>query len=346
MAGLLRLARVLGPGHLLRLRQARRVGGEELIRGFFATPTLIALLNAGLFDELERAGRVDVDSFAAQRQLRPEVLRPLCDYLYAMAVLDRAGRDYSLAQKGKLLVQVVKGSLYSAGAYAPVFHNLEALLRGEKQYGNGVQRDTALAARGSGEAGKLFIFPMVRDQIRRNGITTVLDLGCGDATFLIGLCGSNAAVSAYGVDISAEAIADGERNVREAKLDGRVGLFVEDMFQAPAMAGKVPGVQAATAFFVFHEFMATQRQRVLAFLGQFRQAFPGVPLIISESARHTPEELRRRPGPLMEFQLVHELSGQRPLSREDWKELFQEAGFTSVEEDYIPLVRIAIYTVR
>ena len=114
----------------------------------------------------------------------------------------------------------------------------------------------------------------------------------------------------------------------------------------PAMAEKVPGVQAATAFFVFHEFMATQRQRVVAFLSQFREAFNGVPLIISESAWHTAEELRRRPGPLMEFQLVHELSGQRPLSRKQWKELFREAGFTSVQEDYIPLARMAIYTVR
>ncbi len=345
MLELIRIARVLGVRHMMRLNRARRLGGDELIRGFFATPTLIALFNVGLFDELAAAGRVELESFAAQRGLRFEVLRPLCEYLYAMQVLDRSGDAYRPGSKGELVTEVLRGTLYSAAAYAPVFCNLEALLRGEKEYGAGVRRDTALAARGSGEAGKLFIFPIVREMVRSRRYGTVLDLGCGDATFLIGLCESNPSVKAYGVDISAEAIAEGARNVREHGLDGRVRLFAEDMFKVPAMAEKVPGVQAATAFFVMHEFMAGQRERVVSFFDEFRRALPGVPLVICESAWHTPEELRKRPGPLMDFQMVHELSGQRPLSRAQWQELFREAGFSSVEEDYIGLARMVVYTV-
>ena len=342
---LLRIGRVLGWGQLMRINRARRLGGDTLIRGYFATPTLIALLNVGFFDALAGEREVDIKAFAKEQGLEPAVLQALCDYLYAMQVLDRNGRGYKLARNGRLLVDMVSGSLYSAGAYAPVFCNLEDMLRGTKRYGEDVRRDPALAARGSGDAGKLFMFPMVSDLLHKRGITGVLDLGCGDAAFLIGLCKANPAITAYGIDISPEAIEDGKRNAATAGLQDRIHLYAEDMFKLQSIAGELDGVGAATSFFVMHEFLACGDERILDFFKSYREALPGVPLIVCESARHTPEQLRKRPGPLMDFQLVHDLSGQRPVSREEWRAIFGKAGFTSIGEDYFRLGRMVIFTV-
>ncbi len=345
MLELLRTVRVLGWRHLLRLARAKR-HGEQLIRGFFATPTIIALLNAGLFDELARERSVSVESFASQRGLDPDVLDALCDYLYSLKVLERQDGVVTIGPRGRHLLDVLPGAFYSAGAYASVFYNLEPLLKGEKRYGADVERDTALAARGSGESGKLFVFPVVRNLIRERGISSVLDLGCGDAAFLIGLCQANEGISGYGVDISAAAIADGLRNVEQTNLDGRIQLLAEDMFDLAPVAERFPDVQAATIFFVLHEFLQRGPERVLDFLTEFRRTFQGVPLIVCESVRHSPQELRKRPGPIMEFQLVHALSGQRTVTRREWRDMFATAGFASVEEIYFGLGRMVIYTVR
>jgi hypothetical protein len=70
-----------------------------------------------------------------------------------------------------------------------------------------------------------------------------------------------------------------------------------------------------------------------------------VPLIICEVIRHSPEELRRKPGGLMEIQLFHDLSNQSLMSRAEWQAVFQQANFQNIHEDYLDFARTAIYTV-
>ena len=337
-----RIARLLGLNYSLKLIRARRTGGEELIRGFFGTPAVIALLDVGLFDELEQNGRVSVESFAAQRHLDPEVLESLCTYLYAMKYLNRSDSAYVLSPSGRLLAQVLQGPFYMAAAYAPVFQNLNALLRGEKRYGRDVCKDIALSAKGSGAVGNVFTFPLVIDLIGKRGFRRVADLGCGDASFLIALCQTTGGTG-VGVDLSPEALADADRNIREAGLQASIELICEDMFKVPDMAEQLAGIEAATIFFVLHEFLR-DRERVVGFLRAFKESFPRTSLIVTDSIRHDRDELRRRPGPLMDFQLTHELTGQKTLSREQWRALFRDGGFASVDEDYLRSVRMAVYT--
>lgn len=346
MFHLLTLVRVLGVRQVLKLARAKRFAGSTLIRGFFTTPIIVTLLNTGFFDEIVRKDQINLDAFALQHGLDKAILQSLGDYLYAMKVLDKRGDDYVLDSRGRLIVEVLPGSFYSAGAYADIFYNMESLLRREKRYGVDVNRNTALAARGSGDAGKLFVFPLVADLIQRRGFTHVLDLGCGDAAFLIDLCKDNPRLHGYGLDLSTEAIAEGNRNVEQANLQDRIQLFAEDMFNIRALTGQLEGVEVATSFFVMHELLSSGAGRVMEFLQAFAEACPRAHLVVCESIRHTPEQLRERPGPLMEFQLVHDLSGQRPVSRQEWRSIFEEAGFHSIEEEYFEFARLAIYVVH
>ena len=185
---------------MLRLNKAKQLG-DGLLRGNFAAPTIIALFNIGLFEALEEEKTINIESFASQQRLDFKVLASLCDYVYALKLIDREGFNYALSTKGQLLVGMLQGSFYSAAAYSPIFSNLESLLREETHNGVKVYRESALTAYGSGLAGKLIAFPLVRDLIARKGLTKVLDLGCGDATFLVELCKTNGNISGYGIDI-------------------------------------------------------------------------------------------------------------------------------------------------
>ena len=344
MVELLRTARVVGLRRMLRLNRARRLGWEGIISGFFTTRTMNALFNVGLFDELVEKGRVNIESFGMSRGLDTRILKALCDSLYSLGILKRDHLNYSLDSKGQLLVETARGWFDLIYGYEEILHLLEPLLRKEIEYGKDVTRRSEFVAQGSGQIESWLYFPMGIDIISKNGFKRVLDLGCGDATFLISLCNSSDTVTGYGVDISPEAIADAHQKLEKAHLQGRVHLFTEDIFKLERIADSLQGVDAATAFFVLHEFLFTDGDRVVRFLRNFRELFPGVPLILFEAIRPTPEEMRKRPGAAIQYFLFHDLSKQKPVSREDWKELFSQAGFNSISERYLGFARTGIYT--
>ena len=117
----------------------------------------------------------------------------------------------------------------------------------------------------------------------------VLDLGCGDATFLTDLCERNSRVRAHGLDISPEAIAAWQRKLAQKNLQDRVQLLVGDVFKIDALAEQLRGIEAATSIYVLHEFLTDSRDQILKLLRTFKSALPGVPLILCEVIRHTPE---------------------------------------------------------
>lgn len=344
MPSLFRIVKVLGLGHTLRANRAKRLS-EETIRGFYSTRAIIALLNVGLLDELEAQKTVNLAAFAEKQKLDLHVLKALCDYLFSLRILHREGENYSLAPKGKLATQTMRGAFTIAYAYEDVFYNLEALLKREKQYGVDVNRRGEFVATGSGAVGKLLAFPMVADTLQRNQFERVLDLGCGDGAFLRDLVTRNRGVTGYGVDLSPEGVAAGRRQVEQAQLQDKVHLLVGDMFNIDAVAPQMGRIDAATCVYVLHEFLTASRERTVELLRKFKSTFPGVPLVICEVIRHTAEEMRRKPGGIMEIQIFHALSNQALFSRDEWKSVFNEAGFNNVNEDYLSYARTAIFTV-
>ena len=108
---------------------------------------------------------------------------------------------------------------------------------------------------------------------------------------------------------------------------------------------QIAGVDCAATFFVLHELCDNNgNQRTLRFLQSFREALPGVPFHIIETIRPTAQEMRKRPGPAVEYFLFHDLSKQHPLSREQWRKLYETSGFQSIQEDYIAGARTSIFT--
>lgn len=346
MIELLRTVQVVGLQRMLKLFRAYRLGWLNIISGFYTTRTMQALFNVGFFDELQEKGTVDAESFAESNDLDAGILKSLCDSLFALSILKKNGSNYALDSKGQILVEVAHGWFDGAYGYEEVFHHLEALLKREKVYGRDVTRRSDFVARGSGEMEKWIYFPLAIDIINKNGFTRVLDLGCGDATFLTHLCESNEGITGYGIDIAPEAIAQGEERVKQAGLQDRIHLFVADISELETAPQQLRGVEVATTFFVFHEILFGGADRLIQLLRDFKTLFPGVPLIVFETIRPTPEEMRRRPGMAVQYFLQHDLTHQRPVGREEWKELFRAAGFNSIEERYLGFARTAIFTLR
>ena len=132
--------RVVGIRKMVAMARAYKLGWMEILTGFYTTRTLQALFNIGFFDELNAKGRLRLEDFAREKGLDLHILTSLCNSLYALKILDRDGDEYLLDAKGRILSQSARGWFVGTYGYESVFHNLEALLRKEKEYGKEVQR--------------------------------------------------------------------------------------------------------------------------------------------------------------------------------------------------------------
>jgi 2-ketoarginine methyltransferase len=305
-----------------------------------------ALFNVGFFDEVQQKGTVNVQTFAREHDLDLHILQSLCDTLYALKILQKNGAGYSLDSKGKVLVNVARGWFDGVYGYEELFHSLEAVLKKEKVYGREIQRRPDYIARGSGEMEKWLYFPLAVDIIKRENHKKVLDLGCGDATFLRYLCAEQRDIIGYGVDLEPDAIREGDEKIKQARLQNRITLFAEDITKLERIPASWRDVDVATTFFVLHEILFAGTQPVIDLLRSFRKLFPGVPLIVFEVIRPTPEQLRKRPGMAALYLMQHDLGHQKPVGLADWQELFKAAGFTSIGERYASVARSAIFTLR
>src|ERR1035438_8972572 len=144
-------------------------------------------------------------------------------------MFERKGASYSLSEKGRSIVEVMRGWLEVCYGYSEVFNSLEPLMRREKVYGKDFYRRSDFVARGSGEMENLLFFPMVNDIIIANKYKRVLDLGCGDGTFLRMLCGLNPDVESVGIDRAPQAVEEGNRVLKEKGLQERVHLTALDI---------------------------------------------------------------------------------------------------------------------
>jgi hypothetical protein len=328
------------------LRRARDVGFVRITRGHFESRVLSTVIDVGLFDHLASEGFVDVGEFAAAHALDSEVLASLCDYLYALGFFQKTPRGFTLDESGRLVAQAMRGIFDLTAAYEDLLHGLEPILRREARYGQEIQRNARLMARGSGAGGHLFTFPLAANLIQSHGFQVPLDLACGDAEFLIDLCRRTSVRTAYGVDVAPDAIDEGRKRVREERLDDRIRLVVEDAYRLDQVADQLPGVDVITSFYGFQEFWALGRDRLLALIDTCRRAFPGVAFLVCEIPRYSPEELRRNPGGVVEYQLFHRLTGQHLSTLDEWRQLWRDAGFTSVEERYLDFARTVFYLLR
>jgi len=345
LSSLLSVARMTGWSKLLRMPKVKRHVWEELVSPHVIFRCVQTLLHAGFLDAL-RAGLQSPEEYAAKNNLNPKVLRALCEALYARKILTQHGERFGLDETGRLIVDtnLGRGWIDLAYGYEPVLNNLEPLLYKQASYGREVVRDGEFVGVGSGLASVDFYFPLVAQLIVAGKRRKVLDIGCGDGKFLRYLCSTFPGLEGIGIDLSPAAVEAGRRMIAKEGL-ANVRIFVGDAMNIKTLKQETMGVDCAATFFVLHELCDNNgNQRTLEFLRSYREALPAVPFHVVETIRPTAQEMRKHPGPAVEYFLLHDLSEQHPISREEWRKLYRSSGFQSIQEDYIATARTSIYT--
>ena len=253
-------------------------------------------------------------------------------------ILSKQNNKFSLTEKGNdwLFTDPVLAMSYGAvGAYSCILTELVPSLRNEKKYGVDFIRKGDLIAKGSYHTGK-GNYPWVLDKMKEMGIKKVADLGCGSADVIINLCKSDNNLKGVGIDISKEALEEAEKRIQANGLTERIKLSEGDLYKPETFSNSVKDVDAFNAIMVMHEFLRDGKESVIKMFKSMKKEFEGKYFFLGGFDCVEDEEYQRMNYPdrihyLFYQHMIHPLTNQGLARKEDWLDIFQQAGIKVLE---------------
>ncbi len=342
-----RIIRLLGFGRAIKMKK-RHEKGLAFVRGYAATQCWWALTHNGFLDELHHRGFADFRAFAKEHSLAPDVLEAVLEYLEGIGLLERSGEIVRLTNKGRDLLAEPRGLFDLLWAYESCFRNLPDLLAGSKAYGRDVHRDVTWVGIGSGRLCEQLPYPVMRRMVLEHGRRMVLDLGCGDLALLSGLCRMDREIRCHGIDCSADMVQFNRKELGKQDFEGRLTVQQADMFHLPPLlaGSELPPVDCITACDTFHEYLGNQEGQLIELLKSLKARFPGAIFVIGEFCKQDAGWLRRHPTASLEHHLFHELSLQKIGTARQWRDIFQKAGLSILEEEVFDMIGHGYFALR
>jgi SAM-dependent methyltransferase len=296
----------------------------ELFEGFALASVLASLDESGLLAVLE-AGPVSSapDGVPDADGLMPATLR----YLAQRELVEQQDGAYALTERGRTVVKDKGYLVWLQGGYGHVLAGLGDFITGARRYGTDVERAGRWVAEGSALIGRDDVAPHAADVLSGIDFHHVVDLGCGNARFLIGAA-QRFGVTGVGVDLSPEACEDAATMIDDAGLAGKVVVRCGDAGDLDAIP-ELADADLVVAHFLLHEIFEHGREALVGYLTKLGRLMPaGAHMLVAEvqpaSGAH---DERWRP----EFTLLHAIMRQELLDADGWHEAFTAAGWSRHE---------------
>jgi SAM-dependent methyltransferase len=296
----------------------------DYFEGFAVTSIFASLEMAGLLDTLA-ASALGVDPAPGERAEETALRNAALAYLGQRGIAALGDGRFTLTDLGQALYRDKGYLVWIAGGYGEPLNHLGRFLGGAERYGRESTRDGRWVATGAAQLGAQDVVPEAMRLLETIAFDRVVDLGCGNARFLVRVCKAFGS-SGVGVDISPEACEEAVKGVEAAGLRDRIEIVQGD---AVDLAGipHLRDTQLVITFFLLHEISSQSRAALIRFLSQLSTPLPdGAHLLVAEvvpalgeratSARFTPE-----------FTFVHAMMRQSLLDERSWREAFAQGGF-------------------
>jgi SAM-dependent methyltransferase len=290
----------------------------ELFEGFALASVLSSLQQEGLLERLQ-AGPVPADAGEGADGLPLATLR----YLAQRGIATERDGRFALTPRGEAICREVGYLVWLQGGYGHVLANLGAFSTGALTYGADVTRAGRWVATGSALIGRDDVAPHATSVLERIQFSHVVDLGCGNARFLIAAA-QRFGVTGFGIDLAPEACADATEAIAQAGLTGRVSVRCGDAGDLSAIP-ELREADLVVAFFLLHEIFEHGREALVSYLRTLAATMPaGAHMLVAEvqPASGAPDE-RWRP----EFTLLHAVMRQQLLTAQGWHEAFEASGW-------------------
>lgn len=319
--------------------EGRLIPGIRPIAELFLATGLHHLFDSGVYDRLADApGATDVTGLAAELSLDRERLAGFLRYLGNEDVVvltgPLGGERVELGQLAHQYAEFRSWYTFLVGGYQGTVAQIgDALRLGSPP----CTREGKYVGVGSCEIARWDGLAMTRTLLDEAGMSpaTILDLGCGDATYLASLCEAVPGVRGWGVEPDPESCAEGRRLLKERGLSERVTLVnasAEDFLADPP-----PECRPDTAVFgyVLQELLGQYGEDMVAgLLTSLAGRFPGIAIAVIEVDDQSANPTVMRHGLARNFwnlyYLVHVFTRQRLESQAFWEALFDRCGLSAV----------------
>lgn len=322
--------------------ERRLIENVDPVRQFFLASTLYHALGLGVLRALDTGPGRDTAALAEELRLDASRLGALLRYLQNETyVLDDGG--WRLTAKGREVQEFAPWYQMLVGGYASTFEQLGDVLRGEKAYAS---RNTTEVGAGSCALGVYDALPLAVYLL--NSIeqppSILVDVGCGDASFLMEILKRSPGLRGIGIDPSPGNVERGLALSAEQGLAGRLEVIQAGAAEARKL--ELPGQGRGAAFmtaFVLQEFLEQDgEQAVRELLSTTFDAYPDTHWVVIEMDYRPTAPVLGTHGLARAFYnpyfLIHNITQQRLETREWWQQLFSEIGLSYKEATTDPSV--------
>lgn len=304
------------------------------IRYFALAQALYHGHRLGVFAKMEATPGIDEETLAAGLGLDHDRLLALLRYL--------SNEGYVVADPGWSLT--VKGAGFPAfapwyellvGGYAGTFQQLGDVLREGAGWAG---RDATRVGAGSCGISAYDALPLVERLLERSGsqVTTIVDLGCGDAGFLIDLLLRQPRLHGVGLEPNPGSITRGDVRARATGTAERLTLHNGSASDVSLL--ELPQAGRGTCFltaFVLQEILEQSgEQAVVELLKRTLDVYPEALWLVIE-VDHQPMAPIMNHGLAMAYYnpyyLIHAITEQRLETHEYWVNLFRRNGLVCLD---------------
>jgi SAM-dependent methyltransferase len=298
----------------------------SLLRGQAACQTIAALAETGIAESM-LGESFSVEDFTAVRN--PQVLCSSFKYLHSLDLLEPLNQDgrYRLTKAGRTVFKRAGGFLLLS-SYNPYFVNLGNLLMGEEIAPTVDRRRNVL---GSGSLHSKKFFPCVWEELGNNPPAVLIDLGCGDGTFLELTCREWPNVTVVASDMSPLAVRYAVARLEKIGRPAGAGI-VENAGSVESWVSQLPDALKSASpcvvsiWFVAHEFSDGNPETIVDFFRRVRSSLPSAHIILAEIVAIPPNvlALNHDVSIMPEFLFFHELSHQGVLGWDTWQRILRQ----------------------
>jgi 2-ketoarginine methyltransferase len=312
------------------------------VRQFFLASALYHSMQLGVLRALDAGPGRDTKVLADELRLDASRLGALLRYLQnEVYVVDDDG--WELTAKGHEVQEFFPWYQMLVGGYTRSFEQLGDVLRGRRAYAS---RNTTEVGAGSCALGVYDALPLAVYLLNsvEEPVSTLIDVGCGDATFLMEILKRAPGLRGVGMDPSPGNVERGLALSAEQGLAERLKITQAGAAELEKLGlpGRGRGVTFMTAF-VLQEFLEQDgEQAVRDLLATAFDAYPEAHWIVIEMDYRPSAPVLGTHGLARVFYnpyfLIHNITQQRLETREWWQQLFTEVGLSFKEATTDPHV--------
>jgi SAM-dependent methyltransferase len=303
---------------------------EELIflmRGFYSLPILLNLHKSGILKKFSLKKYVSINKIKVKNKF---FLEKIFKYLTRLNLLEQKENSYKFTKLG-LTVSKRIGTFYILNSYSKIPLNFVDNLKKNNNFKSWCERKDNILGSGLIHKKKFFIPGIDLSYIGKKN--TVLDIGCGDGSFLNLVKKTNPKIKILGCDLSNKSVMQTKKNLKVRdkdfifRADGLdIGLIKKKLDKKNIYLNKNSLI---SMWFLLHEISNNSKNTLIKYLNNVRNNFPETPILIGEISSLNDNQVRahNKISILPEFKLFHELTGQGLLTELDYFSIFNRSSY-------------------